>query len=461
MSHDAATQPRPTARPDALPDALPDGYAFTDLGPDDLHDVLELDTWAFPSPVDVDDLLELPSPLAWDRTVGVVRETEDADAEPLDGALPVRRELVAMHASYPFARFPVPGATTPVAGLTWVGVHPGHRRRGLLTAMIDRHLARCRERGEAVSALFAAEAPIYGRFGYGKAADDLRVAVPRGAALRDVPGAERHTVRVERASRERHGELVAALHERAGADPTGRGAGTVVNRPGWATRETDALQASWWSDPAAFRKGREAVRIAVVELDGEPRGYARFRRSLAWEPQGPRGTVSAGEVVALDAAAARALWGVLTDLDLSHEVTPFMIPVDDPLTHLLVDPRPASPRLADNLWVRLVDVPAALAARRYATDVDVVLHVRDARLPGNEGRWRVRADAFGEAQAGRTDDPADLTLDVRELGAAYLGGVTLASLAAAGFVTEHAPGALAAASAAFAWPVAPVCSWVF
>uniref|UniRef100_UPI000B18468B sterol carrier protein domain-containing protein n=1 Tax=Cellulosimicrobium cellulans TaxID=1710 RepID=UPI000B18468B len=256
-------------------------------------------------------------------------------------------------------------------------------------------------------------------------------------------------------------ERVAALHERAGADPTGRGAGTVVNRPGWAARETDALQAAWWSDPAAFRKGREAMRIAIVELDGEPRGYARFRRSLAWEPEGPRGTVSAGEVVALDAAAARALWGVLTDLDLSHEVTPFMIPVDDVLTHLLVDPRPASPRLADNLWVRLVDVPAALAARRYAADVDVVLHVRDARLPGNEGRWRVRADAFGEARATGTDEPADLSLDVRDLGAAYLGGTTLASLAAAGFVTEHAPGTLAAASAAFSWPVAPVCSWVF
>ncbi|MFC8921403.1 enhanced intracellular survival protein Eis [Cellulosimicrobium sp. NPDC057127] len=449
MSHDRTTA------------TLPRGYAFTDLGPDDLRDVLELDTWAFPMPADVDDLVELPSPLTWSRTGGVVREVTDESAEPLDGALPVRRELVGMHASYPFARFPVPGATTPVAGLTWVGVHPAHRRRRLLSAMIDRHLADCRERGEAVSALFAAEAGIYGRFGYGHAADDLRVTVPRGAALRDVPGAERHTVRVERASRERHGDLVAALHERAGADPTGRGPGTVVNRPGWATRETDALDASFWADAPAFRKGREALRIAIVELDGEPRGYARFRRSLAWETQGPRGTVSTGEVVALDPAAARALWGVLTDLDLSHEVTPFMIPADDALTHLLVDPRSASPRLADNLWVRVVDVPAALAARRYAADVDVVLHVHDARVPANEGRWRVRAAAFGEAWAGRTDDPADLTLDVRELGAAYLGGVTLASLAAAGFVAEHAPGTLAAASAAFAWPVAPVCSWVF
>ncbi|WP_435735528.1 GNAT family N-acetyltransferase [Cellulosimicrobium sp. PMB13] len=462
MSHHdpARATSRPAAAPDGAP-ALPDGCTFADLGPDDLRDVLELDTWAFPSPVEVDDLVALPSPLTWSRTVGVVRDVEDGDAEPVDGAVPVRRELVGLHASYPFARFPVPGATTPVAGLTWVGVHPAHRRRGLLTAMMHRHLADCRERGEAVSALFAAEAPIYGRFGYGRAADDLRVAVPRGARLRDVPGAERHTVRIERADRARHGDLVASLHERAGADPTGRAGDVPLNRPGWATRETPELQASYWGDPPAFRRGQESMRIAVVELDGEPRGYARFRRTLSWEPTGPRGTVSTGEVVALDAAAARALWGVLTDLDLSHEVTPFMIPVDDALTQLLVDPRAATPRLADNVWIRVVDVAAALSARRYAADVDVVLHVTDPSLPDNAGHWRLRAEAFGQARAERTDDAADLSLDVRELGAAYLGGVTLAALAVGGFVAEHTPGALARASAAFSWPVAPMCSWVF
>ncbi len=152
--------------------------------------------------------------------------------------------------------------------------------------------------------------------------------------------------------------------------------------------------------------------------------------------------------------------GVLTDLDLTHEVTPFMLPVDDVVTSLLVDPRSASPRLADNLWVRVVDVPGALAARRYAADVDVVLHVTDARLPDNAGRWRLRAEAFGAATAERTDDAADVSLDVRELGAAYLGGTSLAALGAAGLVTEHSP-TRSRASAAFGWPVAPVCSWVF
>src|SRR5690606_34146731 len=126
-----------------------------------------LDLWAFPSGVDLETQEKLPLELPWDRFVGVVRDEPDESAGPLDAALPTTTELVAMHGSYPFEHFNVPGAETRVSGLTWVGVHPAHRRRGILSAMIDHHLAQCRERGEAISALFAAEAAIYGRFGYG------------------------------------------------------------------------------------------------------------------------------------------------------------------------------------------------------------------------------------------------------------------------------------------------------
>lgn len=432
--------------------ALPGGYRWRALTPADRRLVTELDTWAFPSGTSHDDLDASPSPLTWDRTIGI-------EADGADG-------LVAMHASYPFAHFPVPGAEVPAAGLTWVGVHPQHRRRGLLTAMIDLHLARSSERGEPLSALFAAEAPIYGRFGYGHAADDLRLDVPRGSALRDVPGAERHTVRVEVASRARHGDLVDRLHRAAGAAPTGV---PGINRPGWVTRETEELQAVLWDDAPVHRGGLESRRILIVELDGEPRGYVTFRRSLSWAPTGPHGQVRAGEVVAVDAPAARALWGALLDLDLTNEVTPFVLPVDDAVTQLLVNLRAAAPRTPDNLWVRLVDVAGALAGRRYAADVDVTLAVTDARLPANAGVYRLRAEAFGQATVERVDpefDAPELSLDVRELGAAYLGGRSLAALAAAGLVAEHPrPGqrgsALARASTAFGWPIAPGSSWVF
>jgi predicted acetyltransferase len=242
-----------------------------------------------------------------------------------------------------------------------------------------------------------------------------------------------------------------------------------INRPGWVTRETEELQAAFWDDHPAQRGGRESRRIMIVELDGEPRGYVTFRRTMSWEPTGPRGQVSAGEVVALDAAAARALWGVLLDLDLTTEVSPFVLPVDDAITQLLVNLRGASPRTPDNVWVRLVDVAGALAGRQYAADVDVTLAVTDSRLPANAGVYRLQAEAFGPASVELVDpefEAPELTLDVRALGAAYLGGKSLAALAAAGLVTEHPrpgqrTGVLARASTAFGWPVAPGSSWVF
>ncbi|EYR64536.1 acetyltransferase [Actinotalea ferrariae CF5-4] len=409
---------------------LPAGYRPVDLDPSRHADVIALDVWAFPATVDDDVLAALPSPLTWERARGV--ETDDG-------------ELVAMHASYPFTQYPVPGARVPVAGLTWVGVHPAHRRRGLLRAMIHDHVRRSLARGEAVSSLFAAEPAIYGRFGYGMAAHDVRLTVPRGAALRSVPGADAVRVRLERLQ-EHHDDVVRALHG-------------AVDRPGWATRETPELRAAYLDDPSAFRDGAEALRIAVAERDGRAVGYALFRRKSSWEPAGPRGTVRVRDVVTEDAAAARALWGVLLDLDLMATTEAWVLE-DDPLLHLLVDLRAAEPRLADNVWVRLLDVPAALAARRYAAEVDVVLEVRDDLVPANARRWRLEGGPDG-AVVTPADGSPDLVLDVRELGAAYLGGSSLASLATAGLVAAERPEALARAATAFGWPVRPGCSWVF
>ena len=168
-----------------------------------------------------------------------------------------------------------------------------------------------------------------------------------------------------------------------------------------------------------------------------------------------------GEVATLDAAAAHDLWSVLLDLDLMAKVETLLLPPDDAILGLLVDPRAAGTKRVDNVWVRLVDVAGALASRRYQADVDVVLHVTDEQRPANAGSYRVRATAFAEPEVTRTHDDADLSLDVSALGAVYLGGQTLAALGLAGRVTELRPGALATASAAFGWPVAPSCSFVF
>lgn len=419
---------------------LPAGYRVVEVPESRKTEFLEVNrlAFAFDSTAETDAIVPLTLP--WDRTAGV-----EAD----DGT------LAAVHGSFEFT-LPVPGAAVPCAGLTWVGVRPDQRRRGLLRTMIDEHFARSLGRGEPVSALFAAEHAIYGRFGYGSAADDLRVKVSRGAALRDVPGSSDLTVRFTTLDAFAHRDLVDGVHRAAGA-----------GRPGWITRDTEVLQRRALVDPPAWREGSEPLRLATVhDATGEPRGYAVLRRKAVWTEGGPRYEVRVQEAAAVDAAATHRLWTFLLDLDLTATVQGPMLPVDDALLQQLVDPRAIVPTMVDNLWVRVLDLPTALAARRYAAPVDVVLDVRDALLPENAGRWRLTTattptDGAWEARVERTDDAADVALDVRELGALYLGGRSLAAQVRAGLVTAVRAEAVQGAASAFGWPVAPVCSWVF
>ena len=402
-------------------------------------EVVELDRIAFATAPDP-ETDAMPLTLDWTRTAGVERS---------DGT------LVGVHSSYPFT-LPVPGSSVPCSGLTWVGVRPDHRRRGVLSAMIATHFERSVARREPVSALFAAEAGIYGRFGYGSAADNLRLTLARGAALRDVARSAELSLRLERADPVAHVELVHALHAAAGA-----------GRPGWIERRTESLRSRHLADTATWRDGAEELQLVTVSDAVRVRGYALYRRKAEWGGFIPSGVVRVLELAALDAPAAHRLWSFLLDLDLMATVETPMLAADDVLLRLLVDPRVARPRVTDNRWVRLLDVPAALAGRRYAAPLDVVLEVTDARVPANAGSWRLRtlddgSGTFGyRCEVTSTSTPADLALDVRELGAAYLGGRSLASLAAAGLVVEKRTGAALRAAAAFGWPIAPLCSWVF
>lgn len=425
---------------------LPAGYRQTEITADRVEEFRQVDAMAFavpPRDPTTDEAVPFAIPL--DRAVGV--ETDGPDGP----------ELVAVHGSFAFT-LPTPGGSVPCAGLTWVGVRADHRRRGLLSAMIATHVQRSAARAEPVSALYAAEPGIYGRFGYGSAADAVAVTLPRRAALRDVPGSADLAVRFTTLDPARHVDLVDRLHVAAG-----RG------RPGWIPRGSDALRRTVVADPPAWRSGDEAARLVTVHgADGDARGYAIIRRKGTWADGGPEHVVHVREAVAVDAAATHRLWSTLLDLDLAGSVHARQLAVDDPLLAMLVDARRPVPKVGDNLWVRLVDVPVALAGRRYAAPVDVVLDVRDALLPDNAGAWRL---VTGEAAADGTlparveraprDAVADLTLDVRELGAAYLGGRSLAALAAVGQVTAASPAALHRAATAFGWPVAPVCSWDF
>src|SRR5258708_22662494 len=162
-----------------------------------------------------------------------------------------------------------------------------------------------------------------------------------------------------------------------------------------------------------------------------------------------------------DPQATARLWTDLLNRDLVGEVIAPLRPVDEPLLAMLADPRRARPSLSDGLWVRLVDLPAALRRRKYAASIDVVLDIDDGNFPANQGRWRLTAAGHqpvgGTAGAScqRVTDAADIRLSVGALGAAYLGGGKLGQLAAAGHVRELTPGSLAMLSAAMCWEPAP------
>jgi len=412
---------------------LPAGYRTVEVPAERRAEFRSTDQLAFAGIPDPEIEKLLPFPIPQDRAMAV---------EGPDGA------FAAVHGSYDFV-MPVPGGEVACSGLTWVAVRPDHRRRGLMTSMVRTHVERSLDRGEPVSALFAAEAAIYGRFGYGSACDDVRLTLPRRAPLRPVAGADELAVHLERLDPARHEALVEDLHVRAGA-----------GRPGWMPRATPPLRARTVADPPAWRDGFEPLLLATVRDGREVRGLAVFARKDSWVETGPDYTVKVRQASAVDAAAAHRLWSFLLDLDLTSTVETPMLPVDDALLHLVVIPRPARRRTADNLWVRLLDLPAALTARRYAGPADVVLDVTDTLLPDNAGRWRLVVDASGAAEVTRTDAAADVRLDVRELGALYLGGRSATALAGAGLVHGERK-ALDRLTATMGSSLAPVCPWVF
>ncbi|MCX5234182.1 GNAT family N-acetyltransferase [Streptomyces prunicolor] len=339
-------------------------------------------------------------------------------------------------------RLTVPGgASVPAAGITMVSVAATHRRRGILTSMMRRQLDDVRSWGEPLAVLTASEPVIYGRFGYGIATMKTTAEIDTARVRLSVPPGT-DDVRLRFADPAAVRDQCEAVYARKVA---GR-PGMLARRPGW--EDLPLL------DPESARQGSSPLQCVLAERHGEVVGYTRYFVKPEWDEQGPKGTVRLRDLEALDPASYAALWRYLCDIDLTGKVAMHNRPVDDAWQHLVSDIRRCAVQQHDSLHVRLVDLGAALEARTYQTPVDVVFEVADAFCPWNEGSWRLTGDAKG-ASCKRTSEPADLALSVRELGAAYLGGVSLVSLAGAGRVRELRAGALAEASLAFGSTVAP------
>jgi predicted acetyltransferase len=335
------------------------------------------------------------------------------------------------------------GASVPTAGVTIVAVLPTHRRRGILRSMMRAQLDDVHARGEPLAALFASEETIYGRYGYGLASLNVKFDVDKAhSAFR--PG-------VETAGRVRLVDAAtAAAQLPAIYDAVRRATPGMLERP-----------ASWWehrllADPEEFRFGGSPKHFAVLEFDGEPRAYAIYRLHVSFGDLGPETTLRTIEVIAPDPLATASIWRYLLDVDWTMIVSARLQPVDHPLLLLLARPNFARPVLSDGLWVRLVDLEAALSARTYADDRPVVFDVLDEFCPWNAGRWKLEG-----GEVSRTDDEPGISLDAADLGSAYLGGFTFRDLLRAGRIEELHEGAVYGADVIFRGEAAPWCPEIF
>ncbi|MEU3407049.1 GNAT family N-acetyltransferase [Streptomyces sp. NPDC006670] len=341
------------------------------------------------------------------------------------------------------------GASVPSSAVTNVSVTATHRRQGLLTRMMAAELTAAKERGDVVSTLIAAEYPIYGRYGYGPATGIVEWEVDVARSGLDprapVPG---DGGRIDLVDASELRETGPRIHERLRA----AGHGTVDR------------SARWWDIACGIVSHQERPykpRFHALYRDaaGEPAGLAVYSTDETWtDEKRPLNTLQVKDLIAVTPAAERALWRYLCSIDWVLKVRTGYRAPDDLLPLLLPDPRAA--RLvtsADFVWLRLLDVERALSARTYAVPGVLVLEVVDAAgLAG--GRYRLDAAA---GTCARTQDPADLALDVCVLGSLYLGDESAARLAALGRISQRRPGAVALADAVFRTARRPWCPDVF
>jgi predicted acetyltransferase len=363
-----------------------------------------------------------------DRTLGVVE----------DG------RWVGTAAAYTFDLTLPGGTTAPAAGVTAVGVLPTHRRQGVLTALMDRQLDDVAERGEPLAILGASEAVIYGRFGYGVATHFAKAEIDSRRADFVTPPSVSGRIRL--VSKDEAAKILPGLWDQY-----------RVTRPGELTRD-----AHYWDvhfrDRERWRRGASTNHFAIHESTaGVADGYARYRIKDDWSPAHPGNTVFGLEVISADQEVEAALWRFLIDIDLTLSVKEMYRPVDDWLRWRLVDSRAyRTAEIADFLWVRPVDIAAALAARRYGQEGTLVLGVTDPFRPANTGAYRLDGGPDG-ATCTRVDTAVepDIALEARALGSLYLGGVSFTTLARAGRVHASDQATLRKADVMFAGQVAP------
>ena len=337
----------------------------------------------------------------------------------------------------------VPGGRLPTVGTTLVSIQPTHRRRGVLTRGLQAQFQAARRDGAVLAALWASETPIYTRFGFGRAADRGEWRIE---ARRCRPVSPPSDGRVDLYAPEEALPAMKAVYDQHLGD-----------RAGMLSR-TEA----WWQvrrihDPPARRGGFGPFRVALHRTGSEVDGYVQFRRRSQWVDDLPRDEISVWELVGTD-KARRALWAFILSIDLVEKVTSFSQPVDDIVPLVVEDPRRAALFAPDALWVRPLDVPRLLAARRYSVEGELRIRVRPTRLGIDGVDHGVFRLIGGEDHARCEPDegPADIELDLGDLASLSFGGASAVRLASAGRLNGEAS-VLRRADLMFRTSLAPWC----
>lgn len=322
----------------------------------------------------------------------------------------------------------VPGGVVPAAAVFGVGVLPSHRRRGILTKLQETQLEDARRRGEHLAYLWASEGPIYRRFGYGMASRTMRVTIQTKNG--GLCGQQNRSGTLRLLDRAECYERIGPIYNRAWR-----------NYPGLILRSED-----WW----------RLTRLGTPDLYQvvwEDSAYALYLVKM--DTASVSGEIEVVEAISESIEGYRQIWRYLLDMDLMTTVSAANLPVDHPLVLMIEDPLKVKSQIHCGIWIRIIDVQAALRARALGAE-SVLIQVVDKLFPHNEGIWRVGADGVS-----RADTAPELVLDVGDLGSVYLGGFTFANLASSGRLCERVPGSVGKADRIFSWHCKPWCAQIF
>lgn len=355
-------------------------------------------------------------------------------------------KMVGTSGAYSF-QMTVPGTVIPSAGTTMVSVLPSHRRQGVLTQMMQAHLQEAKEREESFASLWASDSAIYGRFGYGEASRDTETTIDRQFVKLHKNAPEPDPVRM--VTQEEASTNFPLVYEQM-----------FSHRPGCFARSQ-----TWWNlhrfrDLPDHRDGATKFRFAVSRgPNNQPSGYVQYRVKSDWEQGHATGKVIVNELVSNTPEAASGLWKFVLEHDLISQIVAENRPVDDLLPDLLSGTRRAQRLVLDALWVRLLNIPQAFSLRRYRHPGQLVFEVIDP-MGMDSGSYRLEVAEDGTGNCEPTTAEPDLSMNIAELGGAYLGWSRMAHLRRAGRVTGTEPAARQA-DHMLGWDPLPWCPEIF